>query len=219
MFTAAPESERAKLFMLWMGGAYALSTVSHVSTSQSCVNVSSRVRKRADSAVLWLCYAAPWCSMNNSTIRCSSCLINNKGEETTVFVYCVKGKFIMTASVDTNIIIWDLKGEVLASINTNQMTNSHAAISPCGRLVLTHTLDNINSTHTTQYKQYTYIPYTYHTHYTIHTHTTHTLHNIHTYHTLHNINTTHTTPYIINTTHIHRQYTRVHYTHSTHTQH
>ncbi|KAI5100112.1 transducin beta-like protein 2 precursor, partial [Silurus meridionalis] len=45
------------------------------------------------------------------------------------------GKFIMTASVDTNIIIWDLKGEVLASINTNQMTNSHAAISPCGRFV------------------------------------------------------------------------------------
>ncbi|KAF4082214.1 hypothetical protein AMELA_G00149280 [Ameiurus melas] len=45
------------------------------------------------------------------------------------------GKFIMTASVDTNIIIWDLKGEVLASINTNQMTNSHAAVSPCGRFV------------------------------------------------------------------------------------
>ncbi|XP_058268359.1 transducin beta-like protein 2 isoform X2 [Hemibagrus wyckioides] len=45
------------------------------------------------------------------------------------------GKFIMTASVDTSIIIWDLKGEVLASITTNQMTNSHAAVSPCGRFV------------------------------------------------------------------------------------
>ncbi|KAB5543183.1 hypothetical protein PHYPO_G00076250 [Pangasianodon hypophthalmus] len=45
------------------------------------------------------------------------------------------GKFIMTASVDTSIIIWDLKGEALASINTNQMTNSHAAVSPCGRFV------------------------------------------------------------------------------------
>ncbi|XP_026888779.2 transducin beta-like protein 2 [Electrophorus electricus] len=45
------------------------------------------------------------------------------------------GKFIMTASVDTTILIWDLKGEVLASINTNQMTNSYAAISPCGRFV------------------------------------------------------------------------------------
>ncbi|MBN3309032.1 TBL2 protein, partial [Amia calva] len=45
------------------------------------------------------------------------------------------GKFIMTASSDTTILIWDLKGEVLASINTNQMTNSYATISPCGRFV------------------------------------------------------------------------------------
>lgn len=45
------------------------------------------------------------------------------------------GKFIMSASTDTTILIWDLKGEVLASINTNQMTNSYAAISPCGRFV------------------------------------------------------------------------------------
>ncbi|TTS33141.1 Transducin beta-like protein 2 [Bagarius yarrelli] len=30
------------------------------------------------------------------------------------------GKFIMTASDDTNVIIWDLKGDVLASITTNQ---------------------------------------------------------------------------------------------------
>ncbi|XP_062870068.1 transducin beta-like protein 2 [Trichomycterus rosablanca] len=45
------------------------------------------------------------------------------------------GKFIMTASVDTTILIWDLKGEVLASINTNQMTNSYTAVSPCGRFV------------------------------------------------------------------------------------
>lgn len=47
------------------------------------------------------------------------------------------GKFIMSASTDTTIHIWDLKGEVLASINTNQMTNSYAAISPCGRSVTT----------------------------------------------------------------------------------
>ncbi|KTF96403.1 hypothetical protein cypCar_00006226 [Cyprinus carpio] len=45
------------------------------------------------------------------------------------------GKFIMSASVDTTIVIWDLKGEVLATINTNQMTNSHVAVSPCGRFV------------------------------------------------------------------------------------
>ncbi|XP_053187177.1 transducin beta-like protein 2 [Scomber japonicus] len=45
------------------------------------------------------------------------------------------GKFIMSASTDTSIHIWDLKGEVLASINTNQITNSYAAVSPCGRFV------------------------------------------------------------------------------------
>ncbi|XP_058482706.1 transducin beta-like protein 2 [Solea solea] len=45
------------------------------------------------------------------------------------------GKFIMSASTDTCIHIWDLKGEILASINTNQMTNSYASISPCGRFV------------------------------------------------------------------------------------
>ncbi|KAG8450406.1 hypothetical protein GDO86_002894 [Hymenochirus boettgeri] len=45
------------------------------------------------------------------------------------------GKFIMTASSDTSILVWDLKGEVLASINTNQMYNAYAAISPCGRFV------------------------------------------------------------------------------------
>ncbi|KAM8976229.1 transducin beta-like protein 2 [Pelodytes ibericus] len=45
------------------------------------------------------------------------------------------GKFIMTASSDTTILVWDLKGEVLAPINTNQMTNAYAAISPCGRFV------------------------------------------------------------------------------------
>ncbi|XP_053313214.1 transducin beta-like protein 2 [Spea bombifrons] len=45
------------------------------------------------------------------------------------------GKFIMTASSDTTILIWDLKGEVLATINTNQMNNAYAAVSPCGRFV------------------------------------------------------------------------------------
>ncbi|PKU39908.1 transducin beta-like protein 2 [Limosa lapponica baueri] len=45
------------------------------------------------------------------------------------------GKFIMTASSDTTILIWSPKGEVLASINTNQMNNAYAAVSPCGRFV------------------------------------------------------------------------------------
>nr|KAF6491196.1 transducin beta like 2 [Molossus molossus] len=45
------------------------------------------------------------------------------------------GKFIMTASSDTAILIWNLKGQVLSTINTNQMNNTHAAISPCSRFV------------------------------------------------------------------------------------
>ncbi|NXY00066.1 TBL2 protein, partial [Centropus bengalensis] len=46
-----------------------------------------------------------------------------------------QGKFIMTASSDTTILIWSPKGEVLASINTNQMNNAYATVSPCGRFV------------------------------------------------------------------------------------
>ncbi|XP_017694635.1 PREDICTED: transducin beta-like protein 2, partial [Lepidothrix coronata] len=45
------------------------------------------------------------------------------------------GKFIMTASSDTTILIWSPKGEVLSSINTNQMNNAYATVSPCGRFV------------------------------------------------------------------------------------
>uniref|UniRef100_A0A8D0UEH5 Transducin beta like 2 n=1 Tax=Sus scrofa TaxID=9823 RepID=A0A8D0UEH5_PIG len=45
------------------------------------------------------------------------------------------GKFIMTASSDTTILIWNLKGQVLSTINTNQMNNTYAAISPCSRFV------------------------------------------------------------------------------------
>ncbi|XP_075710243.1 transducin beta-like protein 2 [Rhinoderma darwinii] len=45
------------------------------------------------------------------------------------------GKFLMTASSDTTIIIWNLKGDVLTTINTNQVTNAYASVSPCGRFV------------------------------------------------------------------------------------
>ncbi|XP_077995758.1 transducin beta-like protein 2 [Glandiceps talaboti] len=45
------------------------------------------------------------------------------------------GKYMMTAASDTTILIWDLKGEVIATINTNQMHNNYAAVSPCGRFV------------------------------------------------------------------------------------
>ncbi|BFZ18412.1 hypothetical protein BsWGS_21451 [Bradybaena similaris] len=45
------------------------------------------------------------------------------------------GRFIMTCHSDTTILIWDLKGEVLATIDTHQMTNSCGKVSPCGRFV------------------------------------------------------------------------------------
>uniref|UniRef100_UPI00358E063D transducin beta-like protein 2 isoform X2 n=1 Tax=Myxine glutinosa TaxID=7769 RepID=UPI00358E063D len=45
------------------------------------------------------------------------------------------GRFLMTASSDTTIILWNMKGVVLSSINTNQMQNSYVAVSPCGRFV------------------------------------------------------------------------------------
>ncbi|KAL5016827.1 hypothetical protein ScPMuIL_006416 [Solemya velum] len=45
------------------------------------------------------------------------------------------GKFVMTCTGDTSIIIWSIKGEVMANIDTHQMNNSHAAVSPCGRFV------------------------------------------------------------------------------------
>ncbi|XP_044532364.1 transducin beta-like protein 2 [Gracilinanus agilis] len=45
------------------------------------------------------------------------------------------GKFIMSVSSDTTIILWTLKGEVLHIINTNQMNNTYAVISPCSRFV------------------------------------------------------------------------------------
>lgn len=45
------------------------------------------------------------------------------------------GKFIMTASNDTTILIWNLKGDVLATLNTNQVSNAYASVSPCGRFV------------------------------------------------------------------------------------
>merc|ERR1712038_1088990 len=45
------------------------------------------------------------------------------------------GKFIMTSGKDTTIKIWGIKGEILAVIDTLQINNSHAAVSPCGRFV------------------------------------------------------------------------------------
>ncbi|XP_060574633.1 transducin beta-like protein 2 [Ruditapes philippinarum] len=45
------------------------------------------------------------------------------------------GKYIMTISSDTTMIVWSIKGDVLNEINTNHMNNSYGAVSPCGRFV------------------------------------------------------------------------------------
>eukprot|EP00794_Sanderia_malayensis_P013835 gene13835-15281_t len=45
------------------------------------------------------------------------------------------GKFVMSASKDTTIIIWTLKGEVLATIDTLLVYNSCVTLSPSGALV------------------------------------------------------------------------------------
>ncbi|EDV22621.1 uncharacterized protein TRIADDRAFT_28964, partial [Trichoplax adhaerens] len=47
------------------------------------------------------------------------------------------GKYIMSCSKDTTLIIWSLKGEVLCQIDTLQVVNTYAAISPCGKFVAT----------------------------------------------------------------------------------
>jgi len=43
------------------------------------------------------------------------------------------GKFIMSAEVNNKIVIFDIKGEVLDTIETHQGHLNYAAVSPCGR--------------------------------------------------------------------------------------
>ncbi|XP_038058199.1 transducin beta-like protein 2 [Patiria miniata] len=45
------------------------------------------------------------------------------------------GSFVMTAYKDTTIHIWDVKGDILQTIDTHHMSNNYAAVSPCGRFV------------------------------------------------------------------------------------
>jgi mRNA-capping enzyme len=45
------------------------------------------------------------------------------------------GHFIMTASNKTDLVLWDVRGNVLEQLNTFTMSNYSAKISPCGRLV------------------------------------------------------------------------------------
>nr|CAD7426191.1 unnamed protein product [Timema monikensis] len=45
------------------------------------------------------------------------------------------GKFIMSCSDKTDLVLWDLKGQQLAKVDTYLMNNYCARISPCGRFV------------------------------------------------------------------------------------
>jgi mRNA-capping enzyme len=46
------------------------------------------------------------------------------------------GKYIMSCSEKNDLIIWDLKGEQLAKVETYLMTTICARISPCARFVV-----------------------------------------------------------------------------------
>lgn len=45
------------------------------------------------------------------------------------------GRFIMSASNKTDLILWDLRGTILEQLNTFTMSNYCAKISTCGRFV------------------------------------------------------------------------------------
>ncbi|XP_060521662.1 transducin beta-like protein 2 isoform X2 [Cylas formicarius] len=46
------------------------------------------------------------------------------------------GKFMMTCSNKTDVVVWDLKGEILAKFDSYLMNNICAKISPCGRFIV-----------------------------------------------------------------------------------
>lgn len=47
------------------------------------------------------------------------------------------GKYVMTCSDKTNLAVWSIKGDLLATADTYHMTTYCARISPCGRFVAT----------------------------------------------------------------------------------
>ncbi|KAF2895535.1 hypothetical protein ILUMI_10640 [Ignelater luminosus] len=46
------------------------------------------------------------------------------------------GKFIMTCSNKTDLVVWDLRGQQLARVDTYLMSTACAKISPCGRFIV-----------------------------------------------------------------------------------
>lgn len=49
----------------------------------------------------------------------------------------MNGKFMMSASSGTELVLWDLKGTELTKTDTYLMNNYTAKISPCGTFVAT----------------------------------------------------------------------------------
>jgi WD40 repeat protein len=46
------------------------------------------------------------------------------------------GKYIISCSNKTDLVVWDLKGQILAQVDTYLMSTTCAKISPCGRFVV-----------------------------------------------------------------------------------
>lgn len=57
-------------------------------------------------------------------------------EDVTGFGISSNGKFMMSCSSKTDMVIWDLKGQQLTRLDTYLMTTHTAKISPCGRFVV-----------------------------------------------------------------------------------
>lgn len=52
------------------------------------------------------------------------------------FGISTNGKFMMSCSNKTDMVIWDLKGQQLALLDTYLMSTHSAKISPCGKFVV-----------------------------------------------------------------------------------
>lgn len=48
----------------------------------------------------------------------------------------VNGRFIMSCSAINQLVVWDLKGSVLAVVDTCLLNTFRAKVSPCGRFVV-----------------------------------------------------------------------------------
>lgn len=57
-------------------------------------------------------------------------------EEVVGFGISSNGKFMMSCSSKTDMIIYDLKGQILERLDTYLMNTHSAKISPCGRFVV-----------------------------------------------------------------------------------